>query len=285
MGIGRRDALRAGVGVAAAGTLGVVVGAGGSGQGTEPEVLVAGSLAGVADDVPGGAVEAHGSLAARRLVAGGAREPDAMALADPSLFAGLDGVEGVSLFATNALVLAYDPDSEHAGELREDWTAAVTDPSLRVGRTDPVKDPLGYRTLLALRLAARRGTIGSTEAGAFLDRSKVFPETALLQQLAVGKLDAAFAYRNMAAEVDVPAVDLPRFVDLSDPRLSDEYAAATVTVDGRTFEGSVIRYGAAALSESGREWVRELVEGRERLRDHGFTVPDAYPRRVPPGDR
>ena len=71
-------------GILAAGTVGGRLFLGG-GE-TVPSVLVAGSLQGVADRVGDASVEAHGSLAARRLVVEGARDPDAMALADPLLF-------------------------------------------------------------------------------------------------------------------------------------------------------------------------------------------------------
>jgi len=239
--------------------------------------LVAGSLLSVASDVPGATVEAHGSLAARRLVTEDARAPDALALADPALFAGL--TENVVLFATNALTLAYDPDSAHAGALRDDWTSALRDDEIRVGRTDPAVDPLGYRTVLALRLAARRGLLDAVDP--VLANTTPLPETQIARVLDTGKLDAAFVYRSMAAEYGVPTVDLPAAIDFSDPDHAETYGAVSLDIGERTVSGGPIRYGAAALTDRGRSWVRDLTRDADRLRDHGFGAPDGYPAVAP----
>ena len=258
----RRTALRRVGGALALGGAGVV-GYSRSGRST-PTVLVAGSLQNVADEVGDAATEAHGSVAARRLVDSGARDPDAMALADPELFAGLATPR---LFATNALVVAVDPTSPHADAIERDWRAALRRDAV-VGRTDPEKDPLGYRTVMALELA------GAADA---LDAIDVFPETRLLQSVEIGAIDAAFAYRNMAVEHDVPYAPLPDRIDFSDPALADDYASVSVDLPDRTVRGAPIRYGAAALTDAGKPWVEKLVDSRETLRAAGFGVPDAYP--------
>lgn len=240
--------------------------------------LVAGSLLDVADEVPGATVEAHGSAAVRRLILDGMRDPDAVALADPRLFDGL--ADRASLFATNALVLAYAPESDAASALRRDWTA-IEDPAVTVGRTDPDVDPLGYRTVMALRLAASADDL---DAARVRDASHVAPETDLMNVLENGGIDAAFAYRNMAVQRDLPFVSLPDRVDFSNPALGDAYAEATYDLDGRTIHGAPIRYAATALTDAGSEWIDRLVTGRDRLREAGFVVPDSYPRRdVPVG--
>lgn len=233
--------------------------------------LVAGSLATVAGSVDGATVEAHGSLAAAELVRSGARDPDALALADPALVDALAGWHAV--FATNALTVVYDPRSEHADAVRDDWRDALAREEVAVGRTDPRRDPLGYRTLLALELAGRAGA----PADAIRANADVFPETQLLRTLEAGGLDAAFAYRNMAVAHDLPRVDLPAEIDLSDPDLADRYRTAAVSVDGETVRGEPIRYGAAFLTDRGEPFHRNLVGDAERLRKWGFTVPERYP--------
>ena len=265
----RRTAIRRVGGALALGGA-AVLGYSGSGSST-PTVLVAGSLQSVADDVGDAAVEAHGSVAVRRLVDEGARDPDAMALADPRLFAGLATPR---LFATNALVVAYDPDSPHADAIERDWQAALRR-DLLVGRTDPANDPLGYRTVMALRLA------GAADA---LDDVDLFPETRLLQSLEAGAIDAAFAYRNMAVEHDVPYASLPDRIDFSNPQFADRYASVSVELPDRTVRGAPIRYGAAALTDAGKPWIDRLVEGHDRLQAAGFGVPDGYPVRATVAD-
>lgn len=240
---------------------------------SDASALVAGSLLSVASDVPGASVEAHGSLAARRLVTSGARSPDALALADPALFASLDAEP--TLFATNALTLAYDPESAYADALRNDWPTALHDDGIRVGRTDPAVDPLGYRTLLALRLAVRRGLLDAVDS--VVANTRLLPETQLARVLDGGKLDAAFVYRSMAAEYGVPTIDLPPAIDFSDPARADTYASVSLDLGDRVVTGAPIRYGAAALTDRGRSWVRDLTRDADRLREHGFGVPADYP--------
>ena len=267
----RRTLLRSGCALAA-GAVGVrVTGSRGDDEATAAAALVAGSLQTVAGEVGGATPEAHGSLAAAELVRSGARDPDALALAEPGLVADLAGWHAV--FATNALTVVYDPDSEYAPAIREDWRTALAREEISVGRTDPARDPLGYRTLLALDLAGREGA----PADAIRANADVFPETQLLRTLEAGGVDAAFAYRNMAVAHDLPHLDLPAELDLSDPRLADHYRRAAVTVGGETIRGEPIRYGAAFLTDRGEPFYRNLVANAERLREYGFGVPDEFP--------
>ncbi|WP_135854643.1 substrate-binding domain-containing protein [Halorussus salinus] len=232
-----------------------------------PNALVAGSLHRIANAVGDASVEAHGSVACRRLLEDGLRDPDAVALADPALFAGL--AERVTCFATNALVVAV---REELADRYDDWRALVADRDLALGRTDPDRDPLGYRTVMALELA------DGIDADALADRIDVFPETGLLRTLEAGGIDAAFAYRNMAVEHDLPYLSLPDGIDFSNPELADEYAEETLELADRTVRGAPIRYAATGRTPRGREWVRALGAARETLRDAGFGVPEAYPR-------
>ncbi|WP_435154346.1 extracellular solute-binding protein [Haladaptatus sp. DFWS20] len=231
--------------------------------------LVAGSLQRVASKLGDATVEAHGSVAVRRLVVSGARDPDVVALADPTLVAGL--ASRATVFATNALVIAYNPESPFADALERDWRSALRREELVVGRTDPNRDPLGYRTVMALGLAGERD---------LLDKTRVVPETQLLRNLEGGAFDAAFAYRNMAVGHGVPFVSLPDELDFSNPTFSNNYATASVELPERTVRGAPIRYAATALTEAGRPWVEKLVSGRERLRSAGFAVPESYPTRI-----
>lgn len=276
----RRTFLRVGgTAAVAGGATALLAGAGGGdggdgdagGSAPDASVLVAGSLQAVANRV-GGSVEAHGSVAVRRLVVEGAREPDAVALADPLLF---DGIAAeYTLFASNALAIAYDPASEHADALADDWRRALAEGELKLGRTDPDLDPLGYRTVMALDLAA------GVDADRVLDRSIVAPEVAVLRNLEAGALDAAFVYRNMAVGHDLPSVDLPARIDFSDPALADHYATASTEVGDRTVRGAPIRYGVRGFTPAGREWASALAGDAERLEAAGFVVPGAYPKRV-----
>lgn len=265
----RRLGLAAAVG--GAGTLGSA--AFGSGEPTTTaRALVAGSLLELANRIPGASVEAHGSVAVRRLVLDGLREPDAVALADPRLFDGISGQ--ATRFATNAVVLTYDPDSRFAAAVEADWKGTIERDEVVLGRTDPRQDPLGYRTVMALRLAERRFGV---DAAAVLSDAGRYLETDLLNVLEGGKLDAAFTYRNMAIQRDLPYVELPDEIDFSNPELAPTYRSVAYDLGDETVRGSPIRYGATALTAAGERWVDRLVTATDQLREAGFVVPSNYP--------
>ena len=244
------------------------------GERAPPSALVAGSLLRFAQRVPGASVEAHGSAAVRRMILNDMRDPDAVALADPRLFEGIS--RRADLFATNALVLAYSPDSAYATEIRRNWTAAVERREIRLGRTDPTTDPLGYRTVMALRLAEAEYDLRPARV---LDNATIFRETDLLNVVEGGRLDGAFAYRNMAVQRGLPYAELPDGIDFSNPSYADAYGRVSYDLPGTTVRGAPIRYGATALTERGEPWVEKLVARTERLREAGFVVPTGYPRR------
>lgn len=264
-----------------------------SGEREFVDVLVAGSLTHVAKrglteavEVPT-RVEAHGSAAAARMVANGVTDPDIVALADPFLFEEVIDHPWHVAFATNALVLIYNPETSggrRVGEAGSDrWWRTLRDEEVSLGRTDPNHDPLGYRTLFSLELASEYYPGATDLPTTLLHPQQVYPETQLLAQFETGSVDAAFAYRNMAVERNYPAIELPAAIDLSDPELATEYASVDHELpSGEVVEGAPIRYAAAVMPEAPRPTVkavfRELTSG-DILEDTGFGLPSDYPRR------
>ncbi|MEF8801019.1 MAG: extracellular solute-binding protein [Halolamina sp.] len=277
MGRTRRGALAAGL--AGVGTLSVA-GCLSSSESSGVSVLAAGSLQVALEERFRDQVdvdltlEARGSAACARMVREGIRDPDVLALADPVLFTGV--AERYTAFATNALVVAYNP--EGAGGAIADAERAydpLLDADLQLGRTDPETDPLGYRTLFSLWLAEDHWGRPYSDA---LDRSQILQETALLSAFETGALDAAVAYRNMAVDHDVQFRELPMELNLSAPRFADEYASQSYeTPDGQSVTGAPISYGATARSEGAAvaDVFEELVSAD--WLGTGFTVPGSYP--------
>lgn len=281
---GRRGFLAA---LGAAATGGCVRSALGSeGAGSDAvSVLAAGSLQhalaenlDAAADVPT-QVEARGSVAAARLVAGGERDPDIVALADTGLFDSVLAAPWHARVATNALVVAVaDTPGGRRVRRADRWYDPVVAGAATLGRTDPDLDPLGYRTLFAVELEAERA--GRPELpGRVLSRDQVYPETSLLSRLETGAVDAAVVYRSMATERDIPYVALPAAVDLSDPGRDATYADATYTLaDGETVRGSHVAYGARARRTTPAvSAVFEALAAGAVLADAGFAVPESYP--------
>jgi molybdate/tungstate transport system substrate-binding protein len=275
-------------GTAIAGCLGGVTGGGGrSGAVT---ILAAGSLQHALEhglkpavDVPV-RVEAHGSTTVARLVAEGQRDPDIVTVADTALFEGALSPPWYAVFASNAVVLAYNPDTEGGRRVAraapERWYEPLLEGGVRLGRTDPDQDPLGYRTLFTLALAARYYDVPDLRPRV-VGREQIYPETGLLSQFETGSIDAAVAYRNMAVERDYEYVTLPDEIDLSDPAYADDWYD-TVEYElptGQVVRGGVIGYGSTlrTSSEAARTVFAAHTAG-SYLAEAGFSVGEQFPR-------
>jgi len=199
--------------------------------------------------------EARGSLAATRLVQDGSRRPDLLIVADPQVLQTVltaDRVPRYALFAANSIVIAYRPDSAYALALKAGsiWYQALQTPGLRLGRSDPELDPLGYRALLVLQLAQRYYRQPEL-LRKIIRPDQLYPEAQLMAQLESGQLDAAFVYRNMSSDHHLPFSALPPQIDLSDPAHRAEYRQAAYTDrQGLTHLGEPIIYAAAPLAKA-----------------------------------
>jgi len=70
-------------------------------------------------------------------------DPDIIALADVELFESVLSTPWFATFASNALALAYNPDTEAGRRVPEadQWYEPLLSPSFQLGRTDPDLDP------------------------------------------------------------------------------------------------------------------------------------------------
>lgn len=229
-------------------------------------------------------IEAHGSVTVARLIAEGKRDPDIVSLADAALFDGPLHPAWHVEFATNALVLAYNPDTAAGRKLAEagpdDWYEPLLQSEVRLGRTDPDLDPLGYRTLFALDLASRYHEVPDLSDRLRAPR-QIYPETSLISQFEVGAIDAAFAYRSMAAARGYAFVELPPQINLSRPAYARSwYRQATYRLpDGKVVRGAPISYASTIrhLRPEVRAVFRRQCRGTY-LTAFGFSVPEDYPR-------
>jgi molybdate/tungstate transport system substrate-binding protein len=228
--------------------------------------------------------ETHGSAEVARLVVEGTKDPDVVALADTALFESIIEADWFVEFATNALVLAYDSATDGGARLAaagpDEWYRPLVEGAVRLGRTDPDLDPLGYRTLFALELATDHYGTAVDLRARLPAREQVYPETQLVSQFETGNVDAAFTYRNMAEQRGYEYVSLPAAIDLSDPAFADRYRRATYELpDGTVVRGDVIRYGATLRTDApAPAAVFERLTAGQYLTDFGFEVPETYPR-------
>jgi molybdate/tungstate transport system substrate-binding protein len=167
---------------------------------------------------------------------------------------------------------------EGAGDDR--WYEPLLDGDVRLGRTDPDQDPLGYRTLFALELASRYYEDAPNLAERVPRRDQVYPETALISRFETGSIDAAFAYRNMAVERGYAYADLPGQIDLSDPDYAEDwYSTVSYTLPGgREIRGGPIAYGSTIrrMSDAAVSVFGALTTG-DYLAESGFVVRDEFP--------
>ncbi len=254
------------------------------------------ALTAFAADRPGLALaqENAGSLESARKLTELGKIPDVIALADEAVFPALlvpRHVKWYAAFARNEMVLAYTDRSIGAAEITAaNWTAIVLRPDVRTGRSDPLLDPNGYRTLMVLQLEERRARAPGLAARllAAMPPRYIRPKEAdLVAQLQVGELDYAWSYRSVAQTSGLRYVDLPPEVDLSDPARAELYGTASIQIPGGTGRPALTIVGApilyalsipdrAAEPATARAFVQWLfgARGREVLTRNGFTVLD-----------
>ena len=160
----------------------------------------------------------------------------AAATADRALEGSANGrwVSWYSSFMGSPLELAYNPQSSFGKELRRGvpWYKVLTQPGIRVGRTDPKLDPKGVLTAEAVNTAARK--LHDPALARALSSFEVFPETGLVGRLQSGQLDAGFFYAVEAKNAKLHTVTLAPVY---------KYAEYTVTILNRAPNPA----GAAAL--------------------------------------
>lgn len=229
-------------------------------------------------------VEAHGSATVARMVAEGQRDPDIVSVADVALFDTPLNPSWYAVFASNSLVLVYNPESSAGQRIAaagpDNWYEPLADGAVNLGRTDPDQDPLGYRTLFMIELASRYYDTASNLSDQILQRDQIYPETGLLSQFETGSIDAAIAYRNMAVEREYEYIEVPDQINLSDPQYVDDwYATASYTLPGgREIRGGLISYGSTIRHMTDATVaVFDAHTTGSYLADHGFILREQFP--------
>ena len=260
------------------------------GQSTTIAFLAAGSLQHALEnglkpavDVPVQA-EAHGSATVARMIDEGQRDPDIVTVADVALFEEPLSPPWYSVFTSNSVVIAYNPDTDGGQRLAEagedGWYEPMASGDVSIGRTDPDLDPLGYRTLFTLELASQYYEDASDLQDRILRQEQIYPETSLISQFETGSIDAAFAYRNMAVERDYEYINLPDQIDLSNPTYADDwYSTVSYTLpNGQEIQGGLISYGSTIRKMSDAAvTLFDVHTTGNYLDEFGFILRDQFP--------
>jgi molybdate/tungstate transport system substrate-binding protein len=170
-------------------------------------------------------------------------------------------------YATTSIVLAYNPKSKYASQLKaiangskpiKDLFPLLETSGFKLGRTDPNTDPQGRAFIYMLMLAQKKyhlpsdtvtKIIGSPIASA--KSSQIFAEASLESTLQSGQLDASSAYLSQAKQLHLSYITLPSAINLGDAADATAYHKASITNTGNvTKHGSPLTVDITAINNS-----------------------------------
>ena len=242
-------------------------------------------------------IEAHGSIQVIRQVTELGQDVDLVAVADYSLIPMLmyqttmpNGQPYASwdiMPVTNELVLAYNSKSKYADEINAaNWYQIISRPDVRFGLADPRMDAVGYRNLMALKLAESyygvanimRDTIGKyfsmpITASDINGISTIHvPELLeptvnhmvlrgahmqLLALLESNDVDYTIDYKSTVIQDGLSYLELPPEINLADSNMAQNYQKVVVKLDFKrfktidpVFKGLPIVYGMTIANNS-----------------------------------
>jgi molybdate/tungstate transport system substrate-binding protein len=162
---------------------------------------------------------AGGSNLLANQIKGKLRQADAFISANPKVNASLmgsangDWVSWYISFAQSPLVIGYNSSSRFAADFKtKPWYQVLSEPGIRIGRTDPKLDPKGQLTLDLMSRAEsfyKDPGLSQRVLGAPENPAEVLPEETLVGRLQSGQLDAGFFYSTETSDAKIPAISLP----------------------------------------------------------------------------
>ncbi len=186
-------------------------------------------------------------------------------------------------FATNEMTIAYTDRSRGAAEITGDnWHQVLLRPEVSFGRSDPDRDPCGYRTVMLFQLAEAHLKLPGLASKLEQKGGKRFvrpKETDLLALLESGQIDYLFIYNSVATQHHLKALRLPAEINLGSAAMGKSYAAARVSVTGKKPGERLTRVGAPisySVTIPGSAAQRDLAEAYLDLllSDEGRAIMD-----------
>jgi molybdate/tungstate transport system substrate-binding protein len=192
-------------------------------------VLYAGSLVNLMERSVGPAFErqsgdrfqgyAGGSNKVANEIKGKLRRGDIFISANPKVDEQLmgnangDWVVWYIAFAESPIVIGYNPSSRFVDDLKsKPWYETLSEPGLKLGRTDPQLDPKGALTVELLKRAEmfyHQPGLSQQILGAPENPAQILPEETLIGRLQSGQIDVGFFYSTETSAAKIPAIKLP----------------------------------------------------------------------------
>jgi len=198
---------------------------------------------------------AGGSNLLANQIRGKLRQGDVFISANPKVNASLmgsangDWVNWYIAFAQSPLVIGYNPSSKFAADFKtKPWYQVLSEPGIRLGRTDPKLDPKGRLTLELMKQAQtfyKSPDLAQRVLGAPENPDEVLPEETLVGRLQSGQLDAGFFYSTETSDAKIPAISLPTEITpkavytitilrgAPDPDAADRFVTFLLGADGQ----------------------------------------------------
>jgi molybdate/tungstate transport system substrate-binding protein len=210
--------------------------------------------------------EASGSVEACRKLASLGRTCDLLILADNQLVRQQVREQCAWRidFATDEVVLGVGVRAPLVAEAERSWPGVLLREEVRLARADETLSPIGYRTLLVLKLQEREGG-PSNLCERFLARQpiKVDDIERLVPLLRSGEADYAFLHRSACVAHGIRFITLDRGINLG--AADADYSGVTVEItrqqDGRAEQ--IRRAGSPAvwtLAQPGKVTPRQVVD-------------------------
>lgn len=189
-------------------------------------------------------------------------------------------------FAASPLVLAYNPHSRYASQLKAiaDGQAPIRNlfqilaqPGFRLGRTNPNTDPQGQAFYMMVQLAEKLYGLSPNTVQSVLgpldNPRQVYSEAGILTELQSGNLDASSAFLPEAVEHHLPYIALPPALNFAVPSEASFYNQASITITGgKVIHGTPVTIDVTVVNQSqaGIRFVKYLLTHPSYWRQDGY---------------
>lgn len=235
------------------------------------------------------AFESSGSIDSIRKIIDLHKSCDVLAVADYMLIPKmmyLNYANWTIIFASNEMVIAYTKNSRYNNEITlSNWYKILNRTDVILGRSDPFRDPAGYRALLVFQLASIYYKDQSINNSLWNhEKTIIRPKSIeLLAGLESGAIDYAFIYKSEAVQHGLSFIELPDEINLSKWEFHDYYAQVNITLQNNNekiiVKGAPILYGLTIPKNAKNpslalEFVKFMLSenGRKIMKESGQDV-------------